>query len=69
MRITIVLLFALLGFLAGVIAFLSYTVAVPWLQFVLPGIVWAPWFISGLAGALITLVILIVWATLQDRKG
>jgi len=69
LRITIVLLFALLGFFAGVIAFFSYTVAVPWLQVVLPGIVWAPWFISGLAGALITLVILIVWATLQDRKG
>ncbi|HJX23579.1 MAG TPA: hypothetical protein VJ574_04110 [Candidatus Bathyarchaeia archaeon] len=69
MRLTIVLLFAVLGFLAGVIAFLSYTVAVPWLQAVLPGIVWAPWFISGLAGALLTLVILIVWATLQDRKG
>jgi hypothetical protein len=67
MRAKILLAFALLGFLAGIVAFYSYAVAVPWIQQVLPDIIWAPWFISGIAGAVITLIILVVWAYAMNK--
>ena len=68
MRAKILLAFALLGFLAGIVAYYSYSVLVPWIQQILPDIIWAPWFISGIVGALITVIILIAWAYGMNKE-
>ena len=61
-RLRIILGFALLGFLAGVIAYLTYKEIGPLLVKVFPFLLTAEWFISGLAGAGFTLVMIVLWA-------
>ena len=69
MKAKIVLAFAALGFLAGVIAYYTYSYVVPWVQEILPNLLWAPWFISGLVGAVLTIIIIVIWAYTGDRKS
>ncbi|MFQ5758314.1 MAG: hypothetical protein ACE5IF_01405 [Candidatus Bathyarchaeia archaeon] len=60
-RIKILLSFGLLGFLAGIFAKFSYEYAVPWLIAHFPMISW-DWVLSGLAGAVLTMFLVTVWA-------
>jgi len=54
--------FALLGFVAGVVANFTGKHVIPWLsQFVLPNI-GIDWILSGAAGALITIGLVTAWA-------
>ncbi|UCC33030.1 MAG: hypothetical protein JSW53_04370 [Candidatus Bathyarchaeota archaeon] len=60
-RIKILLSFSLLGFFAGIFAKLTYEYAVPWLISHFPMISW-DWMLSGLAGALLTMFLVTIWA-------
>jgi cytochrome bd-type quinol oxidase subunit 1 len=64
-RIKILGVFALLGFLGGVIANVSFHTVWPWLAANLPFIFSAEWVISGIAGALITTCFVVIWVYLS----
>ena len=65
-RIKILGTFALVGFIAGMIANFTYKVVIPWLGTVFPLLFeWGgEWVLSGLAGAFLTLLLLVIWAYL-----
>jgi predicted lysophospholipase L1 biosynthesis ABC-type transport system permease subunit len=64
-RMKILGIFAMLGFIGGVLANVgSYTVW-PWLVANFPLIFSAEWVISGLAGALITTCFVVIWVYLS----
>ena len=56
--------FALLGFVAGVAANFTYKTVIPALMKAFPGFLeWgAEWMLSGLAGAVLTVLMVIAWA-------
>jgi len=64
-RIKILGVFALLGFLGGVIANIGFHTVWPWLAANLPFIFSAEWVISGVAGALITTCFVVIWVYLS----
>lgn len=61
-RIKMLLTFAILGFIAGVVANFSARTVVPWLLESFPLLISADWVLSGLAGAGLTLVMVVIWA-------
>jgi hypothetical protein len=68
-RLKIFGIIALLGFLAGVIAQITATVAIPWLIAVLPLLGGATtYIISGFAGACLTVALVSVWAYMTGKK-
>lgn len=69
-RIKILGTFALVGFVAGMLANFSYKVLIPWLLQVFPLLLeWGgEWILSGLAGAFLTLLLLVAWAYLSAPK-
>jgi hypothetical protein len=61
-RLKMILTFAFLGFVAGIVANFTGKYVIPWLsQFVLPS-VGIEWVLSGIAGALITIGLVTAWA-------
>lgn len=69
-RIKILGLFALLGFVAGVAANFAYYRVFPLLLAIFPGILLAEWVLSGIAGAFLTVLMVVLWAYLGGRvKG
>lgn len=61
-RVKMIATFALLGFVAGIVANFSGKFVIPWLSsFVLPNI-GMDWILSGVAGALITIGLVTAWA-------
>jgi cytochrome bd-type quinol oxidase subunit 1 len=64
-RIKILGVFALLGFVGGVIANVAFHTVWPWLMASLPFIFSAEWVISGIAGALITTFFVVIWVYLS----
>ncbi|UCF58526.1 MAG: hypothetical protein JSV15_05510 [Candidatus Bathyarchaeota archaeon] len=67
-RIKVLGTFALLGFFAGIAANLLYHTAWPWLLRTFPTILQVEWVVSGLAGALLTLVMLVLWVYLSGSR-
>jgi len=67
-RIKIFLLVALLGFGAGIIAQLTADYIIPGLMQILPQLVQIKFVMSGLAGALLTLVLVSVWAYMTQNQ-
>ncbi|MGD6810375.1 MAG: hypothetical protein ACQCN3_11815 [Candidatus Bathyarchaeia archaeon] len=68
-RVKIFGVIALLGFVAGIIAQVAATYFVPWLIEVLPllsGI--SSFMVSGVAGAVLTVAIISVWAYMTGNK-
>ncbi|MEM3596925.1 MAG: hypothetical protein QXJ53_02170 [Candidatus Bathyarchaeia archaeon] len=61
-RLKVFGLVAVLGFIAGVIADLTATYVIPALTAILPAFLNARYLLSGLAGAVLTLVLVSVWA-------
>jgi len=61
-RMKMIVTFVILGFIAGVIANFSARVVVPWLLQNFPLLLNADWILSGLAGAFLTIVMVVVWA-------
>jgi hypothetical protein len=68
-RIKIFSIIALLGFLAGVIAQVTAVYVIPWMLSVLPllgGL--TSFMISGFAGAILTVMLVGVWAYMTGKK-
>lgn len=65
-RLKILGIFAVLGFAGGVFANLLYHTLWPWLLEVFPTIFHAEWIISGIAGALITTCMVVIWVYLSQ---
>lgn len=61
-RLKVFGIIALMGFIAGVIAQLTFDYVVPALIALLPAILSAKYILSGLAGAFLTLVVVSIWA-------
>jgi hypothetical protein len=61
-RLKIFVIVALLGFLAGIIAQLTADYIIPTLMVVLPQLVQIRFVVSGFAGAVLTLALVMVWA-------
>lgn len=61
-RIRILGIFAILGFIAGVIANFTYHYVLPVIVAIFPQIFSVEWIISGLAGAILTICIMLAWA-------
>ena len=64
-RIKILGLFALLGFVAGIVANFAYHEVFPILLKIVPEILRSEWILSGLAGSLLTIIMLVLWAYLS----
>jgi len=64
-RLKILGIFALLGFIGGVSANIMYHKLWPWLLAVFPSILTAEWVLSGIAGALITTCLVVIWVYLS----
>jgi len=64
-RMKILGIFALLGFIGGVLANFAYHTVWPWLLTVFPTIFTAEWVVSGIAGALITTFMVVIWVYLS----
>ena len=63
----LILSFAFLGFMIGATAYFAFD----WLDMInmtLPQILFAPWFISGIAGSIISLVVISVFAYMYSHK-
>jgi hypothetical protein len=61
-RLKMIVTFAVLGFVAGIVANFTGKFVIPWLStFVLPTI-GIDWILSGVAGALITIGLVTAWA-------
>jgi cytochrome bd-type quinol oxidase subunit 1 len=64
-RIKILGVFAMLGFVGGILANVLYHTMWPWLLTVFPTIFTAEWVLSGIAGALITTFFVVIWVYLS----
>jgi len=65
-RIKILWLFALLGFIAGVAANFAYHRVFPTLLKIVPEILRAEWAMSGVAGSLLAIIMIVLWAYLCE---
>ena len=65
-RLKVLGIFAVLGFIGGVLANVLYHTLWPWLLEVFPTIFHAEWILSGIAGALITTFMVIIWVYLSQ---
>ena len=65
-RIKMLGVFALLGFVGGMIANVGFQTVWPWLVETFPTIFTSQLFISGLVGALITTCFVVIWAYLSQ---
>jgi hypothetical protein len=61
-RIRILGMFAILGFAAGVIANFTYHYVLPVIFTIFPEVLSVEWVLSGLAGAILTICIMLAWA-------
>jgi len=66
-RIRILGVFAILGFVAGVLANVAYHTVLPVLLAVLPQIQ-AEAILSGFAGAVLTMLVLVLWSYLSGPR-
>jgi len=67
-RLKVFLFVALLGFIAGVIADLTATYVIPALAAILPAFLNARYFLSGLAGAFLTVLLVSIWAYITGSE-
>ena len=65
-RIKILGIFAILGFVAGIVANILYDAVVPAILAALPNIS-GKWLVSGFTGMLLTLLVLAVWAYFSGK--
>ena len=67
-RLKIFGIIALLGFMAGVIAQLTADYIIPWLMVVLPALMQVRFVVAGLAGAVLTVVLVSAWAYFSKNR-
>lgn len=61
-RVRIFLMFGLLGFVAGIVANFTAKYIIPWLSMLIFPQMALEWFLSGFAGAFLTVLMVTVWA-------
>ena len=64
-RLKILGIFAVLGFIGGISANVLYHTVWPWFLAVFPSVLTAEWVLSGIAGALITTCLVVIWVYLS----
>jgi lipid-A-disaccharide synthase-like uncharacterized protein len=67
-RFKIFAMFALLGFMAGIIAKATYQNIIPWILANFPT-VGLDWILSGFAGALLTIGLVMAWAYISGATN
>jgi len=67
-RIKVFGAFTVLGFFGGILSYFTYKRVFPVLLQIFPELLNAEWFLTGLAGALMTLVLVTLWATISPPK-
>ena len=67
-RWTVFAVFSILGFVGGILANWTYKQVFPILVKLFPDLFTAEWFLSGLSGTVLTLLIVVVWATFSPEK-
>jgi len=67
-RLKILGLFVVLGFIAGILANFGYNLIAPVIMTSFPQVLRADWILSGVAGAILTLLVVVVWAYLSGRS-
>lgn len=67
-RFKVLALVAFLGFIAGVVADLSAEYVFPIIVKVLPSIVKVKYVLSGLVGAVLALILVVIWAYATTSK-
>jgi hypothetical protein len=68
-RLKVFVIIAILGFAAGIIAYAVATYFIPWLITVMPSISGvAPFLVSGIVGAILTVLLVAIWAMLTGKK-
>ena len=67
-RLKVLGLFMVLGFMAGAVANLTYRPILELLKSLFPSLLTFEWFLSGMAGALLSLVAVVIWATVSPPK-
>ena len=60
-RIKVLGVFAILGFIAGVIANFTYHYVLPGILAIFPEILSVEWVLTGFAGAILTIFIMLIW--------
>ena len=55
------------GFLGGIFAYFAYERLLPVIE-MFPELLNTEWFLSGLAGAIMALILMLVWAKLSPEK-
>ena len=66
-RWSVFAVFAVLGFVGGILAQWAYDQVLPILLKLFPDIFTAKWFLSGLVGTILTLLIVVVWASFSPE--
>ena len=64
-RMKVLGLFAVLGFAGGIAANFAYHTVWPWLLTVFPEVLLGEWVLSGFAGALIAMCLVVIWVYLS----
>ena len=67
-RLKIFGIVALLGFMAGVIAQLTADYIIPWLMVVIPALMQVRFVVAGVAGAVLTVVLVTIWAYATGKR-
>ncbi len=62
------MVFAIIGFGGGILANWAYKQALPILVKMFPDLFTAEWFLSGLSGTVLTLLIVLIWASFSPEK-
>jgi hypothetical protein len=68
-RVKILGVFAMLGFIGGIVANIGYHTVWPWLLATFPLLFSTEWVISGMAGALITTFFVVIWVYLSKPSA
>jgi hypothetical protein len=68
-RLRVFVVIAILGFMAGVVAQVTADYLIPWLLDVLPALINVKWVVSGIAGAILTLILVSVWAYFTGNRS
>jgi hypothetical protein len=67
-RWTVFAVFSILGFVGGILANMAYKQLLPVLIKMFPDLFTAEWFLSGIGGMVLTLLIVVVWASFSPDK-
>jgi hypothetical protein len=61
-RVGVLIAFAIIGYFIGVAAYYLGKNLAPWLAQFLPWLLQADWVIAGILGAIVTIILVIVWS-------